>query len=589
MQQSATVSVSPSMRSRPMHWQISAPRAELCRELSSSLKISPIISQVLVNRGVETPDQAGVFLSSRLQDLHDPFLMKDMERAVARVLQALGRREKICVYGDYDVDGITATAVLYHFLGSVGAQVQFYIPSRVREGYGLKREVVERLRHTGVSLILTVDCGVSDVAAVAGARKAGVDVVVTDHHTTPELLAPACALINPKQPGCAFPFKGLAGVGVAFNVVMALRKALREEGFFAGHPEPNLRQYLDLVALGTIADVVPMIDANRIFVKSGLEIMTRQPRPGIRALKAVSGLTDGAVTSTMVAYRLAPRLNAPGRLSDASQSVRLLLCDDDAAATELARSIDEENTRRQQVERRILADARTKLAAQATLPDGIVLASPAWHPGVVGLCASRLSEELLRPTVLVAVDEARGEGRGSARSIAGIDVYEAVKSCQSMLLAFGGHRGAAGLTVPVDNIAEFSAAFADSVRSVVSAGEYTPTLAIDAEIALGHLSSGVMDELETLAPFGQANPEPVFSSRDLLYYSAMVVGNGHLKLKIKEEGRFFDAIGFNMAGRYTTNDEAIRLAFVPQFNVYNGEKMIQLNLRDIKISPPQSP
>lgn len=572
------------MEAADKRWVIRPQDPALSKHIAQALNISPLVSQVLINRGIDSPEQAGLFLSARLSDLHSPFLMKDMDRAVSRVLAALAQKEKICICGDYDVDGITATALLMLFLRDAGAEVFFYIPSRIAEGYGLSIDAINKIKKQGARLIITVDCGISDVEPVAYAAAQGIEVIVTDHHEPPDVLAPALALLNPKQPGCPFPFKGLAGVGVAFNLVMALRKQMRDQGLWQGN-EPNLKKYLDLVAVGTIADIVPMIDENRILVKNGLPVVAEGSRPGIRALKQVSGIATGAVTSTMVGYRLAPRMNASGRISDAEMSVRLLLATEQEEALSLARRIDEENTRRQQIERSILSDARSMIKADAGMPASLVLSSPDWHPGVVGLCASRLCEEFNRPAILIAIDAGRGEGRGSARSIQGFDMYGAIKQCAPLLKAFGGHKDAAGLTVRVERIDAFVQRFNEIVQQEFSVRDFSPVITIDAEIPLGQLSPDILEELESLAPFGPLHPEPVFCSRDIKSYSAMIVGNGHLKLKIKEDkgSPFFDAIGFNMGARYALTDEAIRLAFVPQFNIFNGERLIQLNLRDIKV------
>lgn len=564
-------------------WHISEPQLELRTTIARTLNISSIVSQVLINRGIDSPDKARSFLSARLGDLHSPFLMKDMHTAVERIIAALGRQEHICVYGDYDVDGITATAVMVLFLRRAGGNVSFYIPGRKSEGYGLSVDALDRICSLrDARLLITVDCGVSDAAAVTYANSRGVDVIVTDHHEMPEERAPACATINPKQRDCSFPFKGLAGVGVAFNLVMALRKALRDRGAWAGADEPNLREYLDLVALGTIADIVPMVDENRIFVRNGLEELCRAARPGIRALKSVCGVEREEVTVSTVAYRLAPRLNASGRVADASLAVRLLLCDRLEDALPLAREVDQENTRRRQIENRTLADAR-KLVEPYRDDAALVLASGDWHPGVVGLCASRLADEFHRPVVMIACDESTGIGRGSVRSIEGFDVHAAVTHCAELLETYGGHKGAAGLSVAHGRIDDFRECFKAFCGGASFDGRFDPeVIIIDAEVPLQELSWGVVQDIEALGPFGPQNPEPVFCSPDLKYYSHMMVGNGHLKLKIKESGRFYDAIGFNMASRFDLGDAAIRLAFVPQTNTFNGQKNIQLKLRDIK-------
>ncbi len=565
-------------------WRIAEPRRDLCIEIARSLNISPLVSQVMINRGITTPDAAASFLSSNLRDLHSPFLMRGIEQAAQHTCEAALAGRPICIYGDYDVDGITATAVMVLFLQAAGASVFFHIPTRLDHGYGLSADAVRQLKSRGVRLIITVDCGISDGEAIESARREGIDVIVTDHHEPPDALPPACAVVNPKQPGCPFPFKGLAGVGVAFNLVMAMRKMLRDQGFWDGvRAEPNLRDYLDLVALGTIADIVPLTDENRIFVKQGLGVLAESRRPGLRALNRVSGVTAGRISSHTVAYRLAPRLNASGRISDAELAVRLLLTEDEKEADALARRIDEENTRRQKIERKTLADARSQIVQGDAIPDALVMASADWHPGVVGLCASRLCDEYNRPVVLFALDPETGDGRGSGRSIEGFDIYSALKQCSSVLKSFGGHRAAAGLTIARDNMDAFIERFDEVARMQFERRDFTPVIPIDAEIALELLTWDILVELEKLEPFGAANPEPVFSVRDIRRYSSMVVGNGHLKLKIMEQGQFFDAIGFNMASRYSLSDEAIHLAFVPRFNFFNGEKSIQLNLKDIKL------
>ena len=563
-------------------WTIRETRHDLGRALASCLNISPLVAQVLINRGIETPEAAQSFLFSRLTDLHSPLLMKDMGRATERIAAAIANKEKICICGDYDVDGITATTVVLLFLESAGAQVAFHIPSRLTEGYGMSIATVKKLHADGISLIITVDCGVSAFDEVACARSHGIDVIVTDHHEPPDQLPEAYAIINPKQLDCPFPFKGLAGVGVAFNLVMALRTKLRDSRLWQNSQEPNLKQYLDLVALGTIADMVPMLDENRIFVRNGLEIIAQGCRPGIKALKNLCGIPDGPVAANMIGFRLAPRLNAAGRMAEAELSVQLLRTVSDDEAITMARKIDEENTRRQQRERSILTEARNMVKQHDELPDSLILSSPGWHPGVIGLCASRLSEEFSRPAILFAVDEKSGECKGSARTVKGFDLYGAIKQCSSMLKAFGGHRDAAGLTVHLDKMPMFMKAFNAIVREQFAVGDFSPMLAIDAEIPLGELSHTMLEQIQSLEPFGTGNAEPVFSSRDIKSYSSMVVGKGHLKMKIKEDGQSFDAIGFNMGDRYSLSDGAIRLAFVPQFNLYNGQKLVQLNLRDIK-------
>ena len=568
------------LNNRAQRWIINNPATDLCRRLARSLNISEYVSQVLVNRGITTADSAGRFLQPRLGQLHSPFLMKDMQPAVDRIVRAVTADELICIYGDYDVDGITATVLLMQFLGSLGARVRYFIPHRIDQGYGLDTATLQHLHQQGVSLVITVDCGIADVAPARWAAEHGLDLIITDHHLPPDEIAPARAVIDPRQTDCTFPFKALAGVGVAFNLVMALRKTLREQGRWRHSSEPNLKSCLDLVALGTIADMVPMVDENRIFVKAGLAELSAGNRPGIRALKQVCGIRQPAVSCRNVGFHLAPRLNAAGRLANASSSVELLMATDFDQALQLARQIDRENTRRQQIERRILNEARAMIANQPT-GDALVLASPAWHPGVLGLCASRLSDEHGCPAILIALDAKSGAGRGSARSIDGFDLYSALKQCTPLLQNFGGHKAAAGLTISRERLDDFTQRF----TTIAAEHRHTapePTLTIDAEIPLEQLTWDVVRQIESLAPFGPQNPEPVFCSGDLQSYSSMVVGSKHLKFRIRQNGRFIDAIGFNMAEQHRDGTRPIRLAFVPQFNTYNGETCVQLNLKDIQ-------
>lgn len=570
------------MENAEKKWSFRDADPDLCTKLSEELNISQIVAQVLINRGIDTSEKARLFLSARLQDLHSPFLMKGMDQAVDRILSAIKNNEKICIYGDFDVDGITATAVMLLFLREVNMDVFYYIPRRLEEGYGLNVNAVKSIKKRGASLLITVDCGISDVNAVEYAHNNSIDVIVTDHHEMPDNSSEAYATLNPKQPDCDFPFKGLAGVGVAFNLIIGLRKKLRELGFWQKGQEPNLKDYLDLVALGTIADIVPMVDENRIFAKNGLKVIAKGRRPGIKALKDISGIPDGEVDAAMVAFRLAPRMNASGRLSDAKDVVELLISNTYDDARKLAEKIDAKNTERQKIGRRILAEAKSKIGPAEALDGPLVLFDKAWHQGVVGICASRLSDEFFTPTVLLAINEETGEARGSARSISGFDIYSAIKKCEKELQAFGGHKAAAGLTLKIDKIDSFKQKFTEIVKEELAKNDFVPIVEIDAEVSLNMLTCRVLQEIENLAPFGPANPEPVFSSLDIGSYSSMTVGNGHLKLKIKESGKFFDAIGFNMASRYCLKDEKIRLAFVPQIHAYNGDRSIQLNLRDIK-------
>ena len=577
------------------NWKLRPYYQEIQQLLSPQLGISPLLSQLLASRNITTPEEAEIFLSPKLSNLHSPFLLKDMEKAVERICEAIRLQEEIVLYGDYDVDGITGTSLLLLFLKNVGARVSFFIPDRIKEGYGLHRGALSRIKEKDTRLIITIDCGSSDVEQVQFAQQQGMDVIITDHHEVPSILPPAYATVNPKQNDCKFPFDSLAGVGVVFNLLMALRKTLREQGFFKEQPVPNLKEYLDLVALGTVADVVPLIDENRILVKYGLKQMTEGGRIGINALKEVCGLSTADITSGLVAFRLAPRVNAPGRLSQAKRSVTLLTTDDYQEAREIALLLEQENTSRQQIESRILKEASALIEKTPQFKErkSIVLASSQWHPGVIGICASRLLDKYYKPSILISCDEKRGTGRGSARSPESFHLYEGLKECEHLLESYGGHHSAAGLTIELSRLEEFQALFDKVVSERISEEAYIPSIEIDAEVSLREVSERLVSEISRLEPFGPFNPEPTFSSFELNSYSLREVGNGHLKLKIKEESLLYDAIGFNLAEQFLPSLQSstpsspdrtnrIKIAFIPQINTWQGITSVQLKVKDIK-------
>jgi len=528
-----------------------------------------------------------MFLSASLSDLHSPFLMKDMDKAVTRIARALKDRQKIVIYGDYDVDGITGTAILYNFLQELGGDCSYFIPEREKEGYGLNLEAIRQFKEKGAGLLITVDCGIGDFEEVSSAHEQGMDAIITDHHEIPDRLPPADAVLNPKQKDCPFPFKDLAGVGIAFNLLIALRSYLRDTGYFGNEAPPNLKEYLDLVSLGTVADMVPLVDENRIFVKYGLKFLTNGSRVGIKALKEVSGLKDVPITTGHIGFRLGPRINAPGRIDRAEEGLKLLITKDAQEAESLAKSLEGMNSRRQQIENEIVREIKERIEKDERFLEkrSLVLSSSNWHPGVIGICASRIVEEYYRPTVLIALDGEKG--KGSARSIEAFHLYNGLKGCECLLEEFGGHKHAAGLTILTGKIEEFEKAFEEIAFQSLEEEHLIPRINIDAEINLKEVTENFIDELDRLSPFGYSNPEPTFSSFDLKLYSSMVVKNGHLKMKIKEEGAFYDAIGFNMGNHFPLSDQKIRLAFVPQFNTWQGIKNIQLRIKDIKIGEEQ--
>jgi single-stranded-DNA-specific exonuclease len=510
--------------------------------------------------------------------------MKGMEAAVARIVRAVEGGERIACYGDYDVDGVTSTALLAGFLRAAGGDVVTYVPHRLVEGYGLNGEAVGKLAARGVKLVVTLDCGITAAPEVRTAAALGLDTVVVDHHTVPVELPAAAAILNPHQPGCGYPSKDLAAVGVTFALVMALRRRLRESGWFGGaRPEPNLRDALDLVALGTIADVVPLVGANRVLVRAGLEVLSAARRPGVRALKRVAGVAEGQpVSAGQVGFRLAPRINAAGRLDDAGRGVRLLLERDGATAQALAEELDRENQARQEIERRILdeatADARARVKAGAR---GLVLARDGWHAGVVGIVASRVAERFQRPAVLVALEE--GGGKGSGRSVERFHLYDALAACSAHLVRFGGHRHAAGVTVAREAVEGFRLAFEAHAAERLAPEDLVPRTRIDGWVEAGDVTERAADDLGRLAPFGAGHPEPVFALRGEPARARPVgAGGAHLKCAF---GRGLDAIGFGLGDRLALCGGAVEAAFTVGFDEWDGTRRLQLRLKDLR-SPP---
>jgi single-stranded-DNA-specific exonuclease len=568
-----------------MRWQYRPVSAERGTPPFRDLGISPLAARILQNRGISNPDEARQFLRPTLSDLPDPFTMKGMEKAVRRISQALRNREKITLFGDYDVDGTTATSVLLLFLREAGASVDFFLPHRIKEGYGLSLEAIKKIHAAGTKLLITADCGVSNRQEIEWAREHGLDVIVTDHHEVPEDLPPALAILNPKQKDCPYPFKGLAGVGVAFHLIIGLRSLLRKEGFFPGGNGPNLKEYLDLVALGTVSDVVPLVGANRILVKFGLGELSHSRRPGITALKEVSGMGNGPVDTTGINFRLAPRINAAGRLEDAREVIQLLTSNDPEQARKIAAHLNELNVSRQRIEEKILTEARGMIPSRGPgeARRSIVLASREWHPGVIGIVASRLTEEYHCPTILIALEEDRGKGSG--RSIDAFALYEGLKACQGWMEAFGGHAQAAGLVIRAECIPDFARAFDAVVASRLKEEDCIPLLTLDSVTSLEQIQEPFLAELDLLAPFGTGNPEPVLALENLSILSSKLVGKGHLRVRIREGRRVREAIGFGMGARHPLSGEGMRMAFSPQINLYQGNRSLQLRIIDLQPSP----
>jgi single-stranded-DNA-specific exonuclease len=553
---------------------------QVINRLAQDCTIPPLLARLLVNRGICDSAAAAVFLAPSLAAIHDPFLMLGMDRATERLTRAVINGERVCVHGDYDVDGITAVALLISFFRSIGLDCFYYIPKRLEEGYGLGEEGIRSIAELKASVIVTVDCGITSLAEAELCRVLGIDLIITDHHTPGDVLPAAYAILNPLQPGCPFPGKMLAGVGVAFNLLIALRGKLRETGHFAGRVEPNLREYLDLVALGTVADIVPLVDLNRIFVTYGLRELTNSARVGVQQLKKVAGVSD-TVDCGMVGFRLAPRMNAAGRLEDAALGVELLLGVDPQKAAVIAADLDVSNTERQEIEKSMLRDALAMVKERGVMPErkSIVLASEQWHPGVVGIVASRIVDIFHRPTVLIALQD--GNGRGSGRSIPGFHLHDALKACSEHLLKFGGHKYAAGLSIDEATLELFVEQFDAVAEGLLTPEDLLPQLMIDAYLAPGDISFEMTELIASLEPFGMGNPTPVFGVRGARIVDRRILKERHLKLKLSLGAVYYDAIGFNMANMAAV-DELVDVAFSLDVNTWNGKKSIQLKLRDIR-------
>ncbi len=566
-------------------WRLSEVDFAIQEKLSSELGLSPIVSQILTSRDILEIDEARRFLSPSLTDLHNPYLMMDMRKGVNRLVRAIRNRENIVIYGDYDADGITSVVILLKFLRRIDPSVSYHIPDRIGEGYSLNRTAIDRFKTQGISLIVTVDCGISDADEVAYAKGLGIDTIILDHHEVPPSLPNAAAVINPHRADCPFPFKDMAAVGIAFNFLIALRGVLREEGFWNSHTYPNLRQYLDLVALGTIGDISPLIDENRILAKIGLDLITEGRSVGIRALKELCGIDSQVVDSTKASYNLIPRINAAGRIASPRDAVDLLMTEDMEKALNLARQLDVYNRRRQDIEREILGEILKEIEDTMDPKNSrsLVFASSRWHPGVIGIVASRLVDRYYRPAILISLKD--GIGKGSGRSIADFDIYRGLQRCDSLLLSYGGHRFAAGISIREEHIPDFRNLLESVIQEETQASDMVSQTVIDAECRLQDITHSLLSQIETLAPYGACNPEPILCVRNVNVVSPSVVGNNHLRMRISSSGTNCNSIWFSK-GHYleTITGLPVDIAFTPQINTWGGISDIQLKMHDVAIS-----
>ncbi len=566
------------VKRRRQRWRLQPAPADLIQQLSRRHQVPELVARILLNRGLVEAEAIEAFLEPTLHHLQPPAGMRDLPVAAARLTQAVQAQEPIIIYGDYDVDGLTATALLRHFLTGLGGQVMSYIPNRLTQGYGLHGPALAELAAKG-RLLVTVDCGISNAAEVAQAREWGLEIIVTDHHEPPPTLPPALAVLNPKRADCGYAYKDLAGVGVALNLILGLRACLREAGWFRRRPEPNIKDYLDLVALGTAADVSPLTGVNRILVSQGLRILAESQRPGLQALKEVAGLPNGPISLRDVVFRLAPRLNAAGRLGQTRAALELLLTDDWQQARQLAQILDRLNRDRQAEQAAILAAAEDQIRQRGFQNHpALVLAAPGWHPGIIGIVAAKLTERYHRPVALISL--ADGLGRGSARSVAAFDLYAGLCACQAHLLQFGGHPAAAGFTIAEPQVETFREAFAEVVQITLGQDVGLPDLTLDAEVTLPQLDEEFFFHLNRLRPFGPGNPLPVLASLQTQVLDSWIVGQEHLKLKLSQNGKIMTAIAFDQAGLHPLRGH-FDLALSPRISFYQGRPQPELHLLDL--------
>lgn len=551
--------------------------AKLCQELN----VPEIAARILAARGMTDAHSARKFLNPGLSDLFDPFLMSQMNLAVERVIQALKSNEKIMIYGDYDVDGITSAALMFLVLNRLGASVSYYLPNRLIEGYGISEDGLMEAEKRNVDLLISVDCGITAVEEVATARRKGIDCIITDHHEPGDRIPEANAIVNAKLDGPSNPGFELSAVGVAYKFAQALYRKL-------GQDEVELEQHLDLVALGTAADIVPMIGENRILTKYGLQQIARTTKPGLKALIFIAGLMGQKIGTGQVVFILAPRINAIGRLGDAQQAIKLLTTKDENMAHSIARVLNAENKRRKDIDEQTLLEALEQIEQKVDMSRdrAIVLASKGWHQGVIGIVASRLVERFHRPTVMIAIDGA--EGKGSARSIPGFHLYEALKECESELIRYGGHKYAAGLSIAPEKIDSFREQLNTVSTRMLSEEDLIPKLDIDAELDPEIINDDLIHLLEKFSPFGPLNMRPIFVSFGVEIIGAPhVVGNNHLRFRIRKGDKVLDCIGFNLGDflkHLNYRPLLVDLAYVLEHNYWNGSNRIQLRLKAIRIT-----
>lgn len=566
-----------------LRWVYAKPdREEYVHTLEKDLNIPEQIAKLLAIRGVENYDDAKLFFRPGIEQLHDPFLMKDMEEGACRLCSAIRNCERVVVYGDYDVDGTTATSIIYTFLKSFGLDVHYYIPHRFKEGYGINPDGIKYAAEIKADLIVSVDCGITAVKEAAYIKELGMDLIICDHHNCGDEIPNAVAVLDPKRPDCNYPFDGLSGAGVGFKLIQGAIKKL-------GLSETLAYQYLDLVAISIASDIVPIVDENRVLMREGLAMINSNPRMGIKALLKLIKVKPGTVTTSSIVFSIGPRINAAGRMGDASAAVELMIAEDETSAARSASELESINVRRRTTDTRTTEEAMAMLENDYKMNEisSMVLHHPEWHLGVIGIVASRLVDAHYRPAIMLSTVE--GKIKGSARSIKGFNIYEALKQCDDLLEQFGGHEFAAGLTMNESNLEEFRKRIDKIAFNDLSENDFKPELTVDDNLDLNSVDNKFWKLLTQFEPFGPGNHRPVFVSKDICIEGVpSIVGNGHLKMKVRQNNsEVFDAIGFNMHEFIpllrNCDKDKIDLAYVLEENHWNGRRTIQMRLKDIHI------
>lgn len=564
-------------------WNIQKPPVDQIKSICKMLNCTPTTAAILANRNISTEAELDIFLNAGLHHLRSPFTLADMDIAVKRIARAIVNREKILIFGDYDVDGITGTTILYEFLTNAGANVGWYIPHRIKEGYSIHpNHIYHQAIPNNVRLIITVDCGSTSDDAIQAAKSAGIDVIVTDHHNMSKALRGAYAVINPKRHDCKSGLVQLAGVGVAFYLLISLRKHLRDIGIWGNRPEPNLKNMCDLVSLGTIADMVPLTHENRIFSKVGLDVIHSGYRPSMNGLIRVSGIGVNTVDEEAIAFRLAPRLNAAGRMDHAETAMKLLISKDNETIQEISQKLNTLNRFRQDIEKEMIHDIMGHIQKYPDILQrkSIVLAQQEWHEGILGIVASRIVNKYHRPVILLSIRN--GIAKGSGRSIPGVNLHDGLQACSSDLIQFGGHSMAAGLKIKSDQIRMFQEHFEDSITRIAPPEAFLNIIQIDCELQFEDICDKLLNEIEMLKPFGASNAEPMFMTRQVMVVSSKIVGDKHRQMQLKQVGsqRVFQAIQFNIDPSIPLPDCFDQIGYRLRWNRWNGGETPQIIIEE---------